>query len=201
MLRRAFGKLVLALSGWKVAGTLPEREKYVLIAAPHTSNWDLVYMLSIAFVLDIRINWMGKNSLFKPPLGFLLTWLGGVAIDRSKTNNVVQAMADEFTTRERLILAVPPSGTRGRRDYWKSGFYHIAKIAQVPIVMGYLDYATKTGGFGPNHLVPGDDLRADMDEIRAFYETLSGKFPEQVSPARLRDEEPEEASVDGPVAD
>ena len=200
MLRRALGKLVLALSGWKIAGQLPEREKYVLIAAPHTSNWDLVYMLAIAFVLDMKINWMGKDSLFKPPFGFILSWLGGVAIDRSKTNNVVQAMADEFTKRDRLILAVPPSGTRGRRDHWKSGFYHIAKTAQVPIVMGYLDYETKTGGFGPNHLVPGDDLTADMDQIRAFYAQQSGKFPDKVSPARLRDEGPAPAPADGPAA-
>jgi 1-acyl-sn-glycerol-3-phosphate acyltransferase len=200
MLRRAFGKSVLALRGWKIAGALPEREKYVLIAAPHTSNWDLVYMLCIAFVLDMKINWMGKDSLFKPPLGFLLSWLGGVAIDRSKTNNVVQAMADEFTTRDRLILAVPPSGTRGRKDHWKSGFYHIAKVAQVPIVMGYLDYATKTGGFGPNHLIPGGDLSADMDAIREFYGTISGKFPDKVSPARLRDEGPKATPVDEPAA-
>ena len=201
MLKRVVGKFVLSVSGWKIAGTLPEREKYVLIAAPHTSNWDLVYMLAIAFVLDMRINWMGKDSLFKPPFGFLLKWLGGVAIDRSKTNNVVQAMADEFTTRDRLILAVPPSGTRGRRDFWKSGFYHIARTAQVPIVMGYLDYATKTGGFGPNHLVPGDDLVSDMNEIRAFYGTLQGKFPEKVSPARLRDEGAEAAPDERPAAD
>ena len=188
MLKRALGRFVLSISGWKIAGELPKTEKYVLIAAPHTSNWDLVYMLAIAFVLDMRINWMGKDSLFKAPFGFVLKWLGGVAIDRSKANNVVQAMADEFTKRDRLILAVPPSGTRGRREHWKSGFYHIARCANVPIVMGYLDYATKTGGFGA-HLTPTDDLAADMDVIRAFYAQQAGKFPDKVSVIKLRDEE------------
>jgi len=196
MFKRALGHLVLKLSGWKISGSLPSQDKYVLIAAPHTSNWDLVYMLAIAFVLDMRINWMGKDSLFKPPFGFFLLWLGGVPIDRSKTNNVVQAMADEFTKRERLILAVPPAGTRGRREYWKSGFYHIAKSAGVPIVLGYLDYATKTGGFG-GHLTPGDDIAADMDTLRAFYGQQHGKFPDKVSRVRLRDEGGAEPSTDG----
>ena len=195
MFKRALGQLILKLSGWRIAGSLPAHDKYVLIAAPHTSNWDLVYMLAIAFVLGMRINWMGKDSLFKPPFGWFMLWLGGVPIDRSKTNNVVQAMADEFTARERLILAVPPAGTRGRREYWKSGFYHIAKCAQVPIVMGYLDYATKTGGFGA-HLTPGEDIAADMDVFRAFYGQKAGKFPAKVSVVRLRDEGDGEPPVD-----
>lgn len=192
MLKRAFGRLVLKVMGWKIAGELPTFDKFVLIATPHTSNWDLVYMLAIAFVLGIEVRWMGKDSLFKPPFGFLLKWLGGIAIDRSKTNNVVEAMASEFSKHERLILAVPPSGTRSQRPYWKSGFYYIAREAQVPVVMGYLDYATKTGGFGP-HVLPGDDLSADMDQFRAFYGTISGKFPDKVTPARLRAEDGDEA--------
>lgn len=192
-MKRALGRFLLKLSGWKISGTLPAKEKYVLIAAPHTSNWDLYYMLAIAYALEMKINWMGKDSLFKPPFGFILRWLGGVPIDRSKTNNVVAAMAEEFTKRERLILAVPPAGTRSRREHWKSGFYHIAKSAQVPIVMGYLDYATKTGGFG-GALVPGDDIAADMDHMRAFYGSVSGKFPDKESTVRLRDEGNSESS-------
>ena len=186
-MKSAIGRLALRLSGWKIAGELPDTPKYVLIAAPHTSNWDLYYMLAIAFALRMKINWMGKDTLFRAPFGFILRWLGGVPIDRSKTNNIVAAMADEFSKHERLILAVPPAGTRGHRDYWKSGFYHIARIAQVPIVMGYLDYATKRGGFG-GALTPGDDIAADMDRMRAFYGTVSGKFPDNESTVRLRDE-------------
>ena len=186
-MKRAFGRLVLKLSGWSVSGGLPKHDKYVLIAAPHTSNWDLVYMLAIAFALKMKINWMGKDSLFKPPFGIILRWLGGVAIDRSKTNNVVQAMADEFTKRDRLILAVPPAGTRGKRDHWKSGFYHIANTAQVPIVLGYLDYSKKTGGFAGS-VMPSGDIASDMDQMRAFYSSVSGKFPEKESVVRLRDE-------------
>lgn len=192
MMKRALGRLILKVMGWKIGGGTPEFDKYVLIAAPHTSNWDLVYMLAIAFVLQIEIRWMGKDTLFKPPFGFMLKWTGGLSIDRAKTNNVVEAMADEFSKHERLILAVPPSGTRSRRDYWKSGFYYIARQAQVPIVMGYLDYTTRTGGFGP-HLLPSDDMGGDMDQFRAFYGTLHGKFPDRETTPRLRAEDEGEA--------
>ena len=188
MVKRAFGRVLLSVCGWKISGDLPELDHYVLIAAPHTSNWDLVHMLAIAFALDMKIHWMGKDSLFKPPLGFALKWLGGVAIDRTKTNNVVEAMAAEFSKRDALVLAVPPSGTRSRREHWKSGFYHIAKMANVPIVMGYLDYGHKVGGFG-GAITPTDDMEADMDAIRAFYGTKAGKFPDRVSRVRLRDED------------
>jgi len=192
MLKRAFGRLILKVMGWKITGGTPETPKYVLIAAPHTTNWDLVLMLAIAFVLGMQIRWMGKDALFNPPFGIVLKWLGGLSIDRSKTHNVVDAMASEFSKHERLILAVPPEGTRSRGDYWKSGFYYIARQAQVPVVMGFLDYKTRTGGFGP-HLIPGDDLSADMDQFRAFYDTVSGKFPDKQTPARLRAEDEREA--------
>ena len=185
---RGMGRLCLRITGWKIKGSLPTPAKYVLIAAPHTSNWDLLHMLAIAFALDLKVHWLGKDSLFRPPFGFVLKWLGGIAIDRSKTNNVVQALADEFESRDGLALAVPPSGTRSRRDYWKSGFYHIARTAKVPIVMGFLDYGPKEGGFGP-HIMPTEDMSADMDQIRAFYDTVDGKFPEMVSLPRLRDED------------
>ncbi|MDP6942985.1 MAG: lysophospholipid acyltransferase family protein [Myxococcota bacterium] len=188
MLKRALGRLFMRLTGWKIKGGLPTLDKYVLIAAPHTSNWDLVHMLAIASCLDLKVHWLGKDALFRPPLGFVLKWLGGIAIDRSKANNVVQGLANEFAARETLALAVPPSGTRSRREYWKSGFYHIARTANVPIVMGFLDYGPKEGGFGP-HLTPTDDMTADMDQIRAFYATVDGKFPEMVSAPRLRDED------------
>ena len=189
---RGLGRLCLRITGWKIKGTLPALDKYVLIAAPHTSNWDLLHMLAIAFALDLKVHWLGKNTLFRPPFGFILKWLGGIAIDRSKANNVVQALADEFEARGTLTLAVPPSGTRSRREYWKSGFYHIARTANVPIVMGFLDYGPKEGGFGP-HITPTDDMSADMDKIRAFYDTVDGKFPDMVSRVRLRDEDASEA--------
>ena len=161
----------------------------MLIAAPHTSNWDLVYLLALAEVYGLRISWMGKHTLFRPPLGALFRALGGIPIRRHERGDRVAAMAKEFSERERFALVVPSEATRGWAPYWKSGFYHIARRAGVPIVMGFLDYGRRRGGFGPALLASGD-LKRDMDTIRGFYADKVGKYPEQFGPVRLREEEP-----------
>lgn len=181
-------RLWMAVFGWDVEGEPPLNvRKAVLIAAPHTTNWDLPHMLAAAFLFRIRLSWMGKNSLFKPPFGLFMRWLGGVAVDRSAPKGQVQAVADLFSANERLILAVPPSGTRKRVEFWKSGFYWIAHTAQVPIVCAYLDYGRKRAGLGLT-FVPSGDPAADMDRIREFYKDIRGKFPEAESPPRLKEE-------------
>ena len=187
MFLKWLGKLVFMLSGWRVGQAKPDEPKYVLIAAPHTSNWDLVYMLAAAFVLDMPISWMGKDSIFNNPFGGIFKALGGLPIDRSKASNVVEQMAEEFAQRDQLVLAVPAAGTRSKRDYWKSGFYYIAKEAQVPIVMGYLDYRKKEAGFA-GILHPTGDVSADMNMIRGFYADKVGLYPEKQSVIRLRQE-------------
>jgi 1-acyl-sn-glycerol-3-phosphate acyltransferase len=166
----------LKLAGWRVLGKLPaEARKSVFIAAPHTSNWDLPYTLMVAFVLRLNVHWMGKASLFRFPFGGLMRWLGGIAVDRSKSNNLVAASADAITRANGpLQLIVPPEGTRSKTRYWKTGFYHIAQAAQVPIVMAYMDYANKVSGLGPV-FVPTGDLEADMITIKAFYAPFKGK--------------------------
>ena len=194
MFRKWLGIFVFKLSGWRVPQEKPDESKYVLIAAPHTSNWDLVYMLAAAFVLDLPISWMGKDSIFNHPFGGIFKALGGIPIDRSKASNVVDQMAQEFAKRDHLVLAVPAAGTRSKRDYWKSGFYYIAKEAQVPIVMGYLDYRDKEAGFA-GILHPTGDVSADMDLIRAFYADKTGLHPEKQSVIRLR-QEPENTDGD-----
>jgi len=194
-MRKWIGRLWLALWGWKAEGDEPPFDKYVLIAAPHTTNWDLPFTLALAFVFDVRVHWMGKHTLFQAPHGWFLKWLGGVPIERHLRKNVVQQMADRFAGSEEFVLAVPTEGTRSRTEYWKSGFYHIARQAQVPIVMGYLDYARRAGGFG-GVLHPTGDLRADMDRVRAFYADKIGKYPERFGPVRLREEEEEEAALE-----
>lgn len=175
-LLRALSVVYLKLAGWQVQGTLPaQAQKCVLIAAPHTSNWDLPYTLMVAFVLRLNIYWIGKASLFRFPFGPVMRWLGGIAVDRSKTNNLVQASAQAIQAAEgALQLIVPPEGTRSKTRYWKTGFYHIAVTAQVPIVMAYMDYQRKISGLGPI-FVPTGDVEADMVQIKAFYAPFKGK--------------------------
>jgi 1-acyl-sn-glycerol-3-phosphate acyltransferase len=175
-LLRLFSLVFLKLAGWKVLGALPaQASKSVLIAAPHTSNWDLPYTLMVSFVLRLNIHWMGKASIFRFPFGTLMRWLGGVAVDRSKANNLVAASAQAIREASgALQLIVPPEGTRSKTRYWKTGFYHIAVSAQVPIVMAYMDYERKVSGLGPM-FIPTCDLEADMVRIKAFYAPFKGK--------------------------
>lgn len=175
-LLRAFSQVFLKLAGWQVLGALPaQAQKSVLIAAPHTSNWDLPYTLMVAFVLRLNIYWMGKASIFRFPFGPVMRWLGGIAVDRSKTNNLVQASAQAIQTADgALQLIVPPEGTRSKTRYWKTGFYHIAANAQVPIVLAYMDYQRKVSGLGPMFF-PTGDIEADMVQIKAFYAPFKGK--------------------------
>jgi 1-acyl-sn-glycerol-3-phosphate acyltransferase len=189
--RRAIGRLVLRLLGWRAVGEFPRSgcEKCVLIAAPHTSNWDLPFMIAFAMAFELHIAWMGKYTLFRPPFGGFMRWLGGVPVRRTTREGKVDEMAQLFAGRPRLVLAIAPEGTRFRSEHWKSGFYWIARRAGVPIVPSYLDFGTRTAGFGPP-LVPSDSLRADMDHLRAVYAGKRGLFPERFGPVRLLEEDP-----------
>jgi len=186
-LKRFIGRTYLRVNGWEEAGERPEPKKYVLIAAPHTTNWDLPYMLAISFVHDVPISWAGKHTLFKFPYGWFMKALGGIPIVRTKRSNRVESLARLFDKYPNLVLAVPAEGTRSRTEHWKSGFYHIAREADVPIVCSFLDYEKRRGGFGPT-LYPSGDIEADMDKLRAFYEDKVGKYPEKFGPVRLRSE-------------
>ncbi len=177
----------LELTGCEPEGAPPAVARYVMIAAPHTSNWDLAYLLAIARVLDVKVSWMGKHTLFPWPMGWVMRRLGGIPIRRDRRGNMVQQMAAAFRERESLALVVPAEGTRRYVPYWKSGFYHIARAAEVPIVLGYLDFARKRGGFGPA-IQPTGDVRGDMDQIRAFYADKVGKHRDQMGEVRLKEE-------------
>lgn len=194
-MKRLLAKLYIRLAGWEMEGVRPRSRKIVIIAAPHTSNWDLAYLLAFAVLFGVRISWIGKHTLFRWPMGWLMRRLGGIPVRRHLRENMVDQMARAFTEREELALIVPAEGTRGYVPYWKSGFYHIARTAGVPIVMGFLDYKRKRGGFG-EEFMPSGDLKADMDRIRAFYEGMVGKYPEHFGPVRLRDETDAAAPVD-----
>lgn len=177
---KAFSVGFLRLTGWQVEGHLPpEAHKSVLIAAPHTSNWDLPYTLMVAFALNLRVRWMGKQSIFRFPFGGVMRWLGGIPVDRSRSTNLVAASIDSIRRATGpLQLIVPPEGTRSKVRYWKTGFYHIAVGAGVPIVMAYMDYKRKVSGLGPIFRTTGDVDR-DMAAIRAFYAPITGKNPRQ----------------------
>jgi len=180
-------KAFLRLTGWRPEGAPPARHRFVLIAAPHTSNWDLAYLLALAEVYDLHISFMMKHTVFRGPFGPVFRSLGGIPIYRHKRGDLVKQMVEAFRERDDFVLVVPAEGTRGRVDFWKSGFYHIAREAGVPIVLGYLDYARKRGGFGPA-LVPSGDLKDDMDLIRDFYADKSGRHPDLFVEPRLREE-------------
>jgi len=172
--RRALVLWLYGLAGWKVEGTAPETDKFVVIAAPHTSNWDLLFMLGVAYKFRIRLRWMGKDTLFRPPFGGLMKALGGIPIDRSKTNNVVEQMVEIYAGADELVVAIPPEGTRAKVRVWKTGFYNIAHGAGVPIALGFLDYKRKIGGIGGVYETSGD-YDQDLEDIKAFYAGITGK--------------------------
>ena len=169
---------MLKLTGWKFEGKVPDLPKFVMTAAPHTSNWDLLNTLFFAFSVKEKIYWMGKEAIFKWPFGSICKWLGGITIDRSKSNSVVDTIIKRFRESEELILAVSPSGTRKKVAYWKTGFYYIATGANVPVVLGFLDYRRRVGGIGPV-VHPTGDIKVDMKIIREFYSSITGKYPEK----------------------
>jgi 1-acyl-sn-glycerol-3-phosphate acyltransferase len=186
-LAQLLGGLVLSVFGWQKAGQVPSARNMVIIAAPHTSNWDFIFLLAAAYSFGISVNWLGKDSLFRSPLGPILRFLGGVPVDRSKRNNLVQSLSAQIEHGSGIALVIPPSGSRRKTEHWKSGFYRIAEAAQIPLVCGYLDYQKKEAGLGLAFLP--SDLSRDMNRIREFYEPIVGKYPENKSRIRLKEED------------
>jgi len=178
-LLRGGSRLCLRLLGWQVQGALPvQARRSVFIAAPHTSNWDLPYTLMTALVLGLHIRWMGKASIFRWPFGGVMRWLGGIAVDRSRATGLVAASAAVLAGEgPPLQLVVPPEGTRGRVRHWKTGFWHIARAARVPIVMAYMDYSQRQAGLGPL-FEPSDDVDTDLAAIKRFYAPFKGRRPD-----------------------
>lgn len=182
---RKISALVLRWRGWRLEGALPPGRQFVMIAAPHTSNWDLPVMLAVAFAFGIELSWMGKHTLFWGPFGIFFRWLGGIPIDRRAAHDVVAQSVALFQQRERLILAVAPEGTRKKVRYWKTGFYHIASGAGVPILLGFIDYRRKETGVGPT-VRPTGDLAADLKVIQEFYEGITGLHAAETSPIAVK---------------
>jgi len=176
-LLHCLAEFLLKVFGWQVEGQLPDEPKYVLIGAPHTSNWDFAVMLAVAFAFRLKLFWLGKDTLFRWPLGGIARWLGGIPIDRSQPHGVVAQAVQTYRNSAKLVMLIPPEGTRKRTTAWKTGFYYIALGAEVPIVLGFADFRRKVAGLGPV-LMPSGDIQADMQLIRAFYINVTGKFPQ-----------------------
>jgi 1-acyl-sn-glycerol-3-phosphate acyltransferase len=180
-----FSTWLLHLFGWTLHPEYPGVDKYVLIVAPHTSNWDFILGVVASRALKLDAHWMGKHTIFRWPLAWYFRAIGGIPVERGQMQNIAQQMADRFVTSDRPILALAPEGTRVKEDHWKTGFYHIARAAKVPIAMAYLDYGKKQVGFG-SLFYPGDDIEEVFTRIRAFYKDRRGKYPEQESLIRVR---------------
>jgi 1-acyl-sn-glycerol-3-phosphate acyltransferase len=173
---RALSYSLLRLRGWRLPESHPESDKYVLIIAPHTSNWDFFLMVAVASGLRRQIRFMGKHQLFVGPLGVLLRWLGGMAVERSSHHNFVAQMAELFAKTDDMVLILAPEGTRSKVSKWKGGYYHIAASAGVPIIAAALDYATKKVSLS-SACIPRGDLASDQAELQAFYLGITAKRP------------------------
>jgi 1-acyl-sn-glycerol-3-phosphate acyltransferase len=171
--------------GWQTISTIPPLEKYVLVGAPHTTNWDFPLTLLALSSLGVKFNWVAKHTLFWWPLGLFLKAIGGISVDRSGGMAFLKQAIELYKDRDKLILAIAPEGTRSRTSHWKSGFYVIARKANVPIVLGSIDYPTKQITIGMA-LMPSGNIEKDFKRIREFYRGKKGKYPEKQGEVRLK---------------
>jgi 1-acyl-sn-glycerol-3-phosphate acyltransferase len=168
---RFLAKLLFKISGWKVVGNIPPHiKKCIMIAAPHTSNWDFIWARGAFYILRIKVRFTIKKEFMKFPFGGILNAMGALPVDRSKNNSLVNTMID-------MVIMITPEGTRSYQPRWRKGFYHTAFGANVPIILGYLDYKKKEAGIG-DVFIPTGDVDADIEKIKDFYRTKSGKYPE-----------------------
>lgn len=177
---------ILNRLGWRLKVKLPAERKFVIIGAPHTTNWDGVFMVLVDAALGINLNFIGKDSLFRWPLGGLMRRLGGIPVNRRERTNFTEQMVQQFRQRDELVLVISPEGTRGKTTRWKSGFYYIALGAGVPILMGSIDYPHKVIEL-EQLLIPTGDIQADFEKIRAYYAPIKGKYPHKQGEITLKE--------------
>lgn len=175
---RRFSVFVFKWNGWTAVQENPPPRRAVIIAAPHTSNWDFLYYFGLCNSLGISSYWIGKDTLFKWPWSDMMRRLGGIPVNRSQSQNMVDTMVAEFNSRDDFLLTIPPEGTRGSVKQWRTGFYYIALKAQVPLIMGMMDYPKKSGGLGPSFM-PTGDYEADMKKLSTFYHSVTPRYPDK----------------------
>jgi 1-acyl-sn-glycerol-3-phosphate acyltransferase len=180
---KLLAKLVFWITGWKISGKFPKGiKKAVLIAIPHTSNWDLLYARAAFYLMDVPVRFTIKKEIMVGPLGWLIRGLGGIPIDRKRIpgkrkQTYTEAMTQMLKTNQQLVIMVTPEGTRGYAPKWKTGFYHIAMGAGVPILVGFLDYKRKLAGIGPV-IHPNGNMEEQIEEMKEFGRGITGKYPE-----------------------
>lgn len=182
---KRLARLLLRLAGWHVRGTLPDVPRCLVVFAPHTSNWDFLILLLARTALGRRVSYLAKDTLFRPPFGWFFRATSGIPVERSESHRLVETIAAEFKRRDDLWLAMAPEGTRSRTDHWRSGFYYIARSAQVPVLLTAIDAANKEYRIGPL-LEPTGDVERDLSSIREFYATRRGIHPERAGEIRFK---------------
>lgn len=180
-------QMIFNAIGWKFIADVPPTPKYLLIGAPHTSNWDFPLAVLIMARLGERLRWIGKDSLFHGIPGIAMKWMGGIPVERGARKNFVGQIVEIYNQSKQMVIAIAPEGTRTATDHWKTGFYHIARGANVPIAMGFADYAKKMCGVG-GWFTPSENISADFDILRKFYSNVTGKYPHKQSQVRLLEE-------------
>lgn len=178
---RAVGRSLLAVGGWRIEGALPEAARFVICVGPHTSNWDFVVGYAAKLATGLRASWLGKHTLFTGVLGPVLRWMGGIPVDRRASHGVVEQAAARFREARTLVLAVAPEGTRKPVDRWKTGFYHIARLAAVPIVPVALDWGARKVRIGSSLGVTADE-EADLERLMGYFRRVRGRHPERAFP-------------------
>lgn len=171
-----YAKFLMRRFGWRVEGALPDIPKFVLIGAPHTSNWDFILFLGLMFYLRANVHFMGKAELFRFPIGWFFRYCGGIPVERKKATGLVDQMVKASNESEKFVLTIAPEGTRHQVVEWKRGFYHIAKTAGIPIVMAVVDGRHKTVRIG-RVFHPTDDIEADMKSIQEVFAGVTGINP------------------------
>ena len=176
---------ILKRLGWTFNVDMPEVKKFVAIAAPHTSNWDFPLGILAAKAINLKVNWLGKHNMFRWHSSWFFRLIGGIPIDRSGGQNYKQQLTDLFNLSDHMVLALAPEGTRSKTDHWKTGFHSIARAANVPVLMAYMDWGKRQVGIG-GMFYPTDDIETDFCLIREFYKDRHGKNPENESLIQVR---------------
>ena len=178
MITALYRLIFLKIMGWRIEGDLPDLKKFILVVAPHTSNWDFVLGVFTRRIKGFRSNFVAKKELFVFPFGYFFRWMGGYAVDRSKKTNFVDAVVEIIHREEEFVVAMTPEGTRSYNQNWKTGFYYIAKKANIPIVKVALDYENKRVVFAPHEYIE-KDVEQTTAELKVYFSQFKGKHPEK----------------------
>lgn len=178
---RRIGLWIFYRAGWHFEGALPDLPKFVIIVAHHTSNWDFPIGLAVKWALGLDVRWLGKDTLFRPPLGWFMRANGGVPVNRASSGNLVERTAHEFATRDQFVLVLAPEGTRKRATAWRSGFWHVAKHAGVPICCVAMDWGRRVIRMGPTITADEDDPAAGIARVRSYFADVQAYDPSRVT--------------------